>query len=31
LSTQIQLMLFDDQEAIARDFAAAVATARRKS
>jgi len=31
LSTQIQLMLFDDQEAIGRDLAAAVATARRKS
>lgn len=31
LATQIQLMLFDDQEAIGRDLAAAVATARRKS
>jgi hypothetical protein len=31
LSTQIQLMLFDDQQAIGRDLEAAVATARRKS
>jgi hypothetical protein len=31
LSTKILLMLFDDQEASARDFAAAVARARRKS